>query len=575
MLSDLYLFQKRLSGDPESGMPPVGMSAEYVSFALEISEQGELYAVHDLRKSDGKPLRRFVPSAVKRSVNIAANFLWDNTGYVLGESSKDSQDKLVEKREAFCSLHRKLLASSHSVHAKALLAFLDRWNPEKFETLENRDALLDSNVVFRLKGEDRCLHEQNDMIQLWLEYLSGGEGESGVCLVTGKRSVIALTHPAIKGVAGGQSSGTALVSFNCPSFCSYGKEQNANAPVCGEAARGYTAALNYLLQKEHKQLVRIGDTSIVFWAEKPSPAEPLFGGLFAPEEEEQQDGKQVTLLFSLLEALRDGRSLYEVNKELDTNVRFFVLGLAPNASRLSVRFWVVDTLEVLLRHFSRWYEQLRIERQFSLDPKYPPLWRILLSTAAQGKTENISPEFGGQLSRSILTGGRCPENIFLAILQRIHADKKVDYFRAAFIKAYLCRNHHEEKDMTTLNTDETNIGYRLGRVFAILEKAQRDALGNNINASLRERYIGAASATPRMVFPLLLRLTQHHVTKAKKSSFSGYEITFSKMLSDILENMTDFPAVLSLADQGRFMLGYYHQNNANYQKKNETSELSD
>lgn len=575
MLSELCLLRERLMEDPSSGMPPEGMSSEYISFILEISETGELCAVHDLRNDKGKPVRQLVPAAVGRTgTRKVSNFLWDNTGYALGVSSKDSQDKVRQKAEAFRALHRDMLSSCKSVHARALLAFLERWNPEQFDSLEVRDALLDSNVVFRLQGEEKCLHEQDDMRRIWLDHLSRGEGTQGVCLITGKHAVIAQTHPVIKGAAGGQSSGASLVSFNCAAFESYGKEQSINAPVSEGAARSYTAALNYLLQREHGQTVRIGDTSIVFWAEKASPAESLFGGFWAPEEDSPQDGRQVALLMSILEALRDGKSLHEADKDLDPGVRFFILGLAPNAARLSVRFWVTDTLETLLRHFCRWYEQLNIERQFPSEPKYPPLWRILLATAAQGKKENIPPELGGQMSRSILTGDRYPENMYLAMLQRIHADKRVDYFRAAFIKAYLCRNHHEEHDMTTLNTDETNVGYRLGRLFALLEKAQRDALGGNINAPLRERYIGAASATPRLVFPMLLRLVQHHVTKAKKNSFASYEINFAKAVSDIVENMTDFPAVLSLADQGRFMLGYYHQNNASYQKKNEASDAS-
>lgn len=576
MLSELCLFRERLLEDPSSGMPPEGMSSEYISFVLEISEEGELCAVHDLRNSKGKPVRQLVPAAVGRTgTRKVSNFLWDNTGYALGVSGRDSPDKVRQKAEAFRSLHRDMLSSSNSVHARALLAFLERWQPEQFNTLDVRDALLDSNVAFRLQGEERCLHEQEDMRQLWLDHLNGMDGKEGICLVTGRHGVIALTHPSIKGVAGGQSSGAALVSFNCPAFTSYGKEQSANAPVSESAARAYTSALNYLLQKEYRQTVRMGDTSIVFWAERASPVESMFGGFWAPEEGAPQDERQVALLLSILEALRDGRSLHDADRELDPDVRFFVFGLAPNAARLSVRFWIVDTLETLLRHFCRWYEQLSIERQFPSEPKYPPLWRILQSTAAQGKTENIPPELGGQLSRSILTGDRYPENMYLTILQRIHADKKVDYFRAAFIKAYLCRNHHEEHDMTTLNTDESNIGYRLGRLFALLEKAQRDALGGNINAPLRERYIGAASATPRLVFPMLLRLVQHHVTKAKKNSFGAYDISFARAVSDIVANMTDFPAVLSLADQGRFMLGYYHQNNASYQKKNENSDNSD
>ena len=323
-------------------------------------------------------------------------------------------------------------------------------------------------------------------------------------------------------------------------------------------------------------MVRIGDTSLVFWAERKNTAEKLISQFFdlEPAKPSPQDMQKVKLLKGILIAMKKGRPLNEADNELEGGTRFFVLGLAPNAARLSVRFWLSDTLDALLKRFSRWYDDLSIERQYpGSEPEYPPLWLLLVrSTAAQGKSENVSPVLAGQVVQSMLKGGPIPENAYAAVLQRVHADKKMDYYRAALIKAYLIRNKHEVKNMNTLMTNETNVGYRLGRLFAVLEKAQKDALGDKVNSPLRERYIGSASSTPRMIFPMLLRLTQHHVTKAKKSRFDSYDKRFSERVSEILGEMTDFPAVLSLEDQGRFMLGYYHQNNALYQKKSDSSE---
>lgn len=575
-LNELCRFYERMTSDSSSGMPPEGMTSEQITFALVISEEGGLVRVEDLRASKGKAVRMFVPAAVKRSVNVASNFLWDNTGYVLGVDSKGKKERSAQTAEAFRTLNRTMLADCKSPHAKALLAFMDKWKPEDFEALEEREALLDSNVVFKLKGDTCFLHESDELKDVWLKSLESGNNnaEQGICLVSGRKSPIALTHPSVKGVVGAQSSGAALVSFNCSSFTSYGKEQNANAPVSEGAARAYTSALNYLLQREHNQTVRIGDTSMVFWADKASPAETFFGGFFdvSALPESEQDKEQLARIKGILTALRKGTTLNEADKDLDSGVRFYVLGLAPNAARLSVRFWLTDTLEILLKHVSRWYEDLAIERQFpDSEPEFPPLWMLLVrSVAAQGKSENIPPELGGQMARAMLSGSNLPENLFAAVLQRIHADKKVDYYRAALIKAYLRRNKKEEKDMTTLNTDDQSTGYRLGRLFALLEKAQKDALGT-VNAPLRERYVGAASATPRLVFPMLLRLTQHHVTKARKTSFDGYETVFNSRMADILGDMTDFPAVLPLHEQGRFMLGYYHQTNAFYKKNNESA----
>ena len=372
-------------------------------------------------------------------------------------------------------------------------------------------------------------------------------------------------HPVIKGVIGAQTSGARLISFTCNSFQSFGKEQSENAPVSPRAARGYTTALNYLLQKEHKQVVRLGEDSIVFWTDRACAEESLLGALFdgLDATEQTQDSALLHKVRSLLTAMACGRPVSE-DDGIDTSVRFFVLGLAPNAARLGVRLWVTDTFGNLLQRFGRWYRDLAIERRYPGEEEHPALWQLLRDLAPLQKSENIPPLLGGQLLRSILLGRAWPQSMYTAALQRIHADKNVTYYRAALIKAHLCDTTAKGATMS-LAKEEQNKGYRLGRLFAVLEKAQTDALGS-VNASLRERYIGAASTRPCLVFPQLLKTAQFHISKSAKQH-PGYDIRFSRLVSEIMDGMTVFPPVLSLEDQGRFMLGYYHQNNALYQKK--------
>ena len=565
-LTELYRFYERMTQDPQSGMPPEGMSAEAIHFALVIGEDGSLKGVHDLRDSKGKPLRRFVPAAVKRtSTKVLPNFLWDNTGYVLGVDGKGNPAFTARKYESFRTFHRQLCAASPDRHARALLAFFDRWTPEQFGSIGEREALLDSNVVFQLEGDTDFLHQQPSLYSLWQDSLAVQDAcAQGQCLITGQQGPVLKVHPAIRNVPGAKVE-AALISFNCDSFQSFGKEQSENAPVSPRAARGYTTALNYLLQKEHKQVVRLGEDSIVFWTDRACAEESLLGALFdgLDATEQTQDNALLHKVRSLLTAMASGRPVSEEDS-IDTSVRFFVLGLTPNAARLGIRFWVTDTFGNLLQRFGRWYRDLAIERRYPGEEEHPALWQLLRDLAPLQKSENIPPLLGGQLLRSILLGRAWPQSMYTAALQRIHADKNVTYYRAALIKAHLCDTTAKGATMS-LDKEEQNKGYRLGRLFAVLEKAQTDALGS-VNASLRERYIGAASTRPCLVFPQLLKTAQFHISKSAKQH-PGYDIRFSRLVGEIMDGMTVFPPVLSLEDQGRFMLGYYHQNNALYQKK--------
>lgn len=486
-LTELYRFYERMTQDPQSGMPPEGMSAEAIHFALVIGEDGSLKGVHDLRDSKGKPLRRFVPAAVKRtSTKVLPNFLWDNTGYVLGVDGKGNPAFTARKYESFRTFHRQLCAASPDRHARALLAFFDRWTPEQFGSIGEREALLDSNVVFQLEGDTDFLHQQPSLYSLWQDSLAVQDAcAQGQCLITGQQGPVLKVHPAIRNVPGAKVE-AALISFNCDSFQSFGKEQSENAPVSPRAARGYTTALNYLLQKEHKQVVRLGEDSIVFWTDRACAEESLLGALFdgLDATEQTQDNALLHKVRSLLTAMASGRPVSE-DDGIDTSVRFFVLGLAPNAARLGVRLWVTDTFGNLLQRFGRWYRDLAIERRYPGEEEHPALWQLLRDLAPLQKSENIPPLLGGQLLRSILLGRAWPQSMYTAALQRIHADKNVTYYRAALIKAHLCDTTAKGATMS-LDKEEQNKGYRLGRLFAVLEKAQTDALGS-VNASLRER----------------------------------------------------------------------------------------
>ena len=384
-------------------------------------------------------------------------------------------------------------------------------------------------------------------------------------------------HPNIKGVVGAQSSGASLVSFNQESFTSYGKEGGANAPVSTSAAFGYTTALNYLLRNE-KHRIKIGDTTTVFWSERPGLEEDLLSALFYPSQGESQkddvdpkrlerDPKTLDLLKDIFKKVQAGSPIREaLRDEVDLNVNFYILGLAPNASRLSIRFWHMDSFGSFVEKIIQHYADLSIVKSFPNEPDYIPVILILKETAPLGDAKRIAPLLGGIFMRSNLNRRTLPPALYQSMISRIRADQKVNYIRASMIKAYLTRNnrfHKRNEVPISMKLDEKNakISYRLGRLFALLEKAQQDA-NPGINATIRDRYFGAASASPGSVFPLLLRLAQHHISKAE------YGWSMDKKIEEVMNGITQFPSHLNLEDQGLFVLGYYHQRASLYEKKN-------
>ncbi|MCG8473853.1 MAG: type I-C CRISPR-associated protein Cas8c/Csd1 [Desulfobacterales bacterium] len=568
-LNDYY---HRMVADPDTNMPKPGFSEEKISFAVMIDGDGHFKRLLDLRQTSGKKVvarKMVVPAAENRAgSSLVPNFFWDNSGYVLGIDGKGKPERTAQTFGAFKSRHLELAESSGSKSVKAVASFYETWSVQQAEALELKDEALDQNLIFWIEGEEAPVHEDADVLSLWqsIKADTAHEGHGAPCLVTGKNASIARLHPPIKGVVGGQAAGCAIVSFNLDAFESYGKKQSFNAPVGQDVAFSYTTALNYLLRRENRRCLTIGDTSTVFWAEKKGPEEDLLASLFdlpsVPEEEASgEDVQTAGKVRSILQALRDGKPVEEALEKLNPDIRFYILGLAPNQSRLSVRFWYQASFGELAIKVSLHYDALCIERQYKNQPEFPALWQILLETAVQQKRENIPPMLSGALSRSVFTGGRYPETLYSAILSRIRADKEVNYIRAAIIKACLVRNHpYKSGEMTmSLNSERTDVPYLLGRLFSLLEKAQSDALGK-VGSTIRSRYFSSASATPSIVFPQLLRLAQHHFAKAE------YGSAMDRKVQDLMEDIHDFPTRMSLQDQGVFTIGYYHQSNANYRK---------
>lgn len=579
VLSALASLYDRMAAAGEAPRP--GYSTEKIGGEVVIDRDGNLVAINPKLVADGRRMVAAqipVPAAVKRSSGIAPNFLWDKTAYVLGVTAqKDDKGKPVlmdgrpvpaqegrtaREHAAFVDLHRERLAQTDDEGLLALLRFLDRWNWEDFATRECTPELLDQNLVFRLEGESSYLHDRPAAAALLSDDISA---EGTLCLVTGVRAPAARLHPSIKGVMGAQSSGASVVSFNKASFESHGKTQGDNAPVSDAAAFAYGTALNALLARSgagpSRRALRIGDTTVVFWAETPDrgqdeQAEDWIASLLDPPDTDAGESEvdASARLRMMLEATARGQMPDDPDFHPDT--RIYILGLAPNAARLSVRFWVPGTLGDFTRNIGRFHQDLRIEP--AAWKRLPAAWALLYETALQRKAENIPPLLGGDLMRAVLGGTPYPRLLLSAVIGRIRADGVINGARAAICKAYLTRNLKEEFPVS-LDPENANPAYRLGRLFAVLEGIQQAALPG-LNATIRDRYFAAASATPARVFPLLIKTATHHLANLRKGDKGGLAHWFDSQMGEIWAGLApDLPGSLVLEDQGRFIAGYYHQ----------------
>jgi CRISPR-associated protein Csd1 len=581
ILQALNGYYERMLDVPDSGMPSFGTSIEPISFALVLGEDGSLRMIEDLREQSGKKLRPRkmpVPAAVTRTSGVKANFLWDKAAYVFGADGDGPSERNHQCFSAFNDLLQTVGKDIDDPGFSAVRRFLENWERERSEETIARyqawEEVCSANLVFRLDGTRGFIHDRQPVQREWLKYRQSNTDVPLVqCLITGERDIpLARVHTPIKGVRGGKTSGGYIVSFNASAFVSYHQDK---ASVAETSAFAYTTALNALLAGDSRQKIIVGDATYVFWAACDNPLETLFADLFDPPAQDTakasalQDDPQTTgQIRDLLKAIRDGRKATDFLPDLDEDVRFFILGLAPNAARLSIRFWEANSLGTLLKRVGRHYQQINIVRQFDSEPEFPPLWRLLAQTASLGKTENISPVLAGGMARAVLAGMLYPQNLLPIVLDRIRAEHNVTYFRAALLKAYLRRNKRMEVSVS-LDHNRTDRPYLLGRLFAVLEKAQEEAIPG-ANATIKDRYLAAAAATPGQVFHMLLKNSANHIAKLKKiPEKKGRAFHFDVLTQDIIAGFSDYPKTMKAEEQGLFMIGYYHQRKAFYTRKNQ------
>lgn len=609
-----YYVRKMSDPDPAHRLPAPGLEEKEIPFILELAEDGRLAAIKDTRRIDGKKkiaTRYRVPQGVKKTSAVAANLLWDNAEYVLGvpdakkladASAKGKKDeylaRLRDMRAAFKARILELPAVSEQDDGlRAVVAFLEKDQTDVLALQPAWSEIAETNPVlsFRMASENDLVCQRpavavaamvtTEPVEVGSGATSGPPGD--ICLVTGERGPAERLHTAIKGVWNAQSSGANIVSFNLDAFNSHGKEQGGNAPVGAAAAFGYTTALNHLLERGSRQRIQVGDASTVFWSQRAddAPMEDWFVDAFGEAGATDDADARTERVRNLLESIHSGR--FDGG---DGDHRFFVLGLAPNAARIAIRFWWAAPLKDLALRMREWFEDLRIVRG-PVDPEYPTLFRLLTAAAVQGKSENIPPRLGGDVMRSVLSGRPLPATWLQATVQRCCADQarksdtgkpvpNVSYHRAAVLKACLNRLqrhgqlHAKEIDVAL---DDTNAdpAYLLGRLFAAYERIQADAAGRDLNRTIRDTYFSSAMGNPATVFPRLVQLNQHHMRDLGRSKL-GLQVLRDRLLGGIwglLPADFEFPSNQPLAERARFALGYYHQRQDFFTSKSESAPI--
>lgn len=563
-----------------------GWAPARISFALYLDENGGLTQVVPMseevaigRKTVIQPCLISLPVGAEKTSNshLMSNFLWEDSGHFLGIDQKGNAQRGKVAFSSASKLHHTILDGVDSPIARAILSFFDTWKPEcavEHPALVSQieDITTGGNLLFRVEG--RYPQEDTSIQKAWQQYWEKA-GEKAVwmqCLVTGKyHQEIARTHHKIKGSPkyGFQTMGNSLVSFNNDSELSYGHEQSYNAPVGKYAAFAYTAALNHLLaDKENVQT--IGDTTVVCWAEGAEDIYQTFGvaALFGGGKAGLSDDD----LRAALKRLANGLPCDDLG--IDPNRPFYILGLAPNAARLSVRFFLRDSFGALMKNVNDHYERMEIVRPAYEKFTYLPLWAMLQETVnLNSRDKSPSPAMAGATARAVFSGGRYPASLLEAVMLRIRAERNITWGRAAIIKAYYLKNPHkdcpEEVLTMSLNEASTNPAYTLGRLFSIYEAVQQ-AANPGINATIKDKYFNSAAAMPSSIFPVLNNLYQKHLRKLEQ----GQRVYYDKQVSALKGVLgTEFPARMTLAQQGSFDLGYYHQTQKRYTKKGENENV--
>lgn len=575
ILQELASLYDRLSqqANLSDEIPSPGWSMEKVDWAVVLNAQGDVVGVLRLgikgEKDQFQPLEMLVPEHDGRSGKTPKPyFLCDKASYLLDVGSTDGGASHERSRK----LHHEVLDGCEDAAARAVLRFFDREGPFSAISDEQADALASSRmVVFCFERPGNYIHHREAIRDAWTSYLTNlpSDEPEGWCSVTGQHGLIARLFPQVTGIPGAQSSGASLVSFNFDATESYGKKQAYNASISKEVAFKAGTALKYLLGNRDRR-IPLGNTIVTFWSDRPAPPENALVALMLNGKGTAEDNATNELIQRAFEEMRKGLPL----SGFDGSVGFSILGVSPNAARLSVRFYERQSLGKLAENYG---DYLRDTAMIGVD-RYS-IWSFLLQTACLGKPENVPSTLVSRSFEAMLRGTDFPLSLEQMILSRMRADhgfikkkklkEDVADQRAAILKACLVRRarrrgvelSREENFEMALNKENGNIGYLLGRLFAVMERAQQGALGNDINATIRDRYIGAASSTPARVFQPLLRNCQNHLNKLRKER-QWLANRLERELDEIVGNRLGdggLPKTLDMDDQGTFFIGYYQE----------------
>ena len=576
-LHDLYY---RFAKDPNYEVAPEGFSLQQITFVIVLNPDGSVHEIQDHRIQEGKqgrPQVHLVMGGAKPSGSgLNPCFLWDNSSYLLGFKPEDVKPERTQKCfQASREFHMGLRDELKNPLYDGVCGFFATWDAAS--ALERYPALLDLSTgfgIFQIRGRAEFVHE-SEAIETWWrkrQACSKGSGGEGECLLTGQQGAIAELHqPKIKGVKDAQGAGALIVSFNTNAYESFGKDSGFNAPVSEDAASKYCKSLNALLAT-NKHRLQIADATTVFWTERETDIESCLGDWFVGADTETfaQDRNKLGEIEGALKSIQQGGRPRDVLGS-ESETMFYILGLTgQSGGRIGIRFWHHCTLGDLFEKLARHHSDLAIERQWEEgsrrpDPEFPRIRQLLRQTARESK--DIPPNLGGALMRAVLSGTPYPEMMAIAVINRIRADREISYLRAAILKGWLTRNPKTKQGISmSLNEENKDPAYRLGRLFAALEKTQEDALGS-VNASIRDRFYSSASATPGSVFPRLLRTYQHHLSKLE----GGLKVNREQLVQDILDPLDGFPGFLDLQAQGLFAIGYYHQRKRFFTKKEDTT----
>ena len=561
----LYYQRKAASG---GNVAPEGFENKEIPFLIVLDKQGKFIQLEDTRDQIGKKKigRQFlVPKGLGRSGSKSyevSNILWDHYGYILAYPKEDDEKSRILAQNQHQSFIAKVAelkqALPNDIGIAAVAAFLAA--PEEIKKVMQSENWVECakikgcNLSFRLADETAALVCQSKAVQDHLLAVKGeavSDVQEGICLVTGKKTTIARLHNTIKGV---NAKPSPFSSVNLTAFESYGKQQGYIFPVGEQAMFEYTTALNMLLGSENR--FRIGDVTAVCWSEKATPLESIVSLMINGGGKDDPDA-HIDEVKSLYKSLHDGKYI-----EPNGTDKFYLLGLSPNSARIVVRFWHETTVAILSENIASWYDDLQIVRgEKSIYPEFMPLIRLLCNLVLDGKAENLPPDLIANVTQSILNGHPLPADLLQIALRRNKAEQKITYGRACLIKAYLNRavrsgSLKNIKELSvSLDRERSDIGYILGRLFAVLEKTQSEA-NPGLNATISDRYFGSASSTPIAVFGTLMRLSPHHLSKLEHE---GRAIHLKWEIGQILDKCQKFPSHLNLDQQGLFAIGYYHQ----------------